>query len=134
MKTQIIIAEDEKQIVLIPQTESERQMLKVFQPDESIDLVIKQGTTYSGGNNPYSGQISKSEGGALRFYEGGAGVILVLSPKKNIEVKALSEDEPKYSLQDLKTAFVQSRLTHSIAGFKHDSFDDFIQWFHNHEV
>lgn len=33
-----------------------------------------------------------------------------------------------YTYDDLKEAFEESRLTHPMVGFKHDTFNDYLKW------
>lgn len=41
-------------------------------------------------------------------------------------------DEPEkseqFTVEDMKECFKYSRLTHPLAGFKHDTFEDFMNW------
>lgn len=50
---------------------------------------------------------------------------------KNLAFQKLKEmatsGEPKYTTEDLKNCFEQSRLTHPMVGFKHDTFEDLIE-------
>lgn len=87
MKTALIITEDIKQIVLTPQTEAEKKALKLFTPDDHIEVAIKSGTLFGyDRKTPMIGMdVNECQGGYLRFFENEESIMLVLTPKKSAE-------------------------------------------------
>lgn len=88
MKTAIIIADGIKQVMFTPENESEKQALKMFTPQDDINVEVKTGTFYS--NLPDSARgyvVQKCQGGYLRAYESEESLMLVLTPKEEPEIK-----------------------------------------------
>lgn len=84
MKTAIIIADGIKQIMLTPESASEKMALKMITPEDNITLEVKSGTLYDGLNTPQCARgytVQKSNGGYLRAYENEEALMLILTPK-----------------------------------------------------
>lgn len=82
MKTSILLANGVKQIMLTPETENEKQALKMISPDEDIHTVIKTGT-FSERDEVFGVNVERCQGGYMRAYEDNDSVMFVLTPKKN---------------------------------------------------
>lgn len=84
MKTALIIADGIKQIMLTPESDSERQALKLITENDDITVEFKEGTFYSN-YTPKSAlgyTVQKCQGDYLRAYENEDSLMLVLTPKK----------------------------------------------------
>lgn len=83
MKTAIIIANGLKQIMFTPETDEERQALKMITPNDEISLEVKEGSFFD--RSPASAQgyvVRECRGDYLRAYEDTDSIMLVLRPKK----------------------------------------------------
>lgn len=81
MKTAIIITDGAKQIMFTPETEMEKEALKLITAEDNIDVHIKRGGFHSKGSVAgYS--IDMCQGGYLRAWDSSDSVMLVLTPKK----------------------------------------------------
>ena len=82
MKTAIVIANGIKQIMFTPETEDERQALKLITINDDITLDIKRGRFYDNMPSSAAGyMVENSQGGYLRAYESEESIMLVLRPK-----------------------------------------------------
>lgn len=83
MKTAIIISGDVKQIVFMPETESDKAALAMLDENHEISLMLTSGSIYdaSSGPKPFSANVSKCQGGYLRLYKDKESKVLVLTPK-----------------------------------------------------
>lgn len=85
MKTAIIISEGQKQIMLTPENDSERQALKMILPTDKIEIAIKTGS-FSGRTNQHAAyRVGMNQAGYLRAWEDENSVMLVLTPQQNEE-------------------------------------------------
>lgn len=92
MKCALIISEGIKQIMLSPETPSEKATLALLTPEEHISVEIKPGTLYDSRTIPEVARgyvIQECSGGYLRAYEQVESVMLVLRAKKKDEVKTV---------------------------------------------
>lgn len=84
MKVAIVISDNIKQVVFTPETDSERQALKLITPNDNIDLAIKEGYVFNHGysQTTFHGKFNECQGGFLRMYEDQESIMLILTPKK----------------------------------------------------
>lgn len=83
MKTAIILADGVKQIMFTPETENEREALKMITADDDIHTVIKRGTFYDRDEGVFGVDVAMCDGGYLRAYDTDKeSVMFVLTPKK----------------------------------------------------
>lgn len=109
MKTAIIIHDNIKQIVLTPESDSDKEVCRMFTPDKAIDLAIHKGTLY---DNPYSHRVGRfgvdiamCQGNYLRAYDNQESVMLILSPSQK------NPDQSEYIKELLdKIANLESQL------------------------
>lgn len=87
MKTAILLADGVKQIMFTPETENEKQALRMISPDEEIHTVVKRGSFYTGS---YGGEaeifgvdVYECQGGYMRAQDSTESVMFVLTPKKD---------------------------------------------------
>ncbi len=78
MKISIIIAEDEKQIMMTPENDHERQALRFIQPDDKLKAVSKWGT-FDNEPSHFNHQVSKSKGGYYRRYAEKESLMFIVS-------------------------------------------------------
>lgn len=81
MKTAILITDGVKQIMFTPETEAEKQALKMISPDEEIHTVIKRGS-FSDMDEVFGADVYECQGGYYRAQEREESVMFVLTPKK----------------------------------------------------
>lgn len=81
MKTAILITDGVKQIMFTPETDSEKQALKMISPDEEIHTVIKTGS-FSDKPEIFGAKVYECRGGYYRAEEDVDSVMFVLTPKK----------------------------------------------------
>ncbi len=82
MKTAIILADGVKQIMFTPETDNERDALKLIKPDDDINVMIKTGSF--GEEHYVSGfEVSMCKAGFLRAWPSEDSVMFVLTPKND---------------------------------------------------
>jgi hypothetical protein len=88
MKTAIILADGVKQIMFTPETDNEKEALKLITPDDDIHTVIINGDFYSGMYEKeaiFGANVYMCQGGYLRAEDNKDSVMFVLTPKKKKE-------------------------------------------------
>lgn len=86
MKTAIIIANGIKQIMLTPETDSERYALSMITLDDNITVESKMGNFYTNAPASAAGYtVHMCQGGYLRAYDNAESLMLVLTPKNKSE-------------------------------------------------
>jgi hypothetical protein len=87
MKTAILLADGVKQIMFTPETDGERDALRMITPDDDVHVAITTGSFYDGAEKEIFGAaIYKCRGGYYRAEESRDSVMFVLTPKpKNQE-------------------------------------------------
>jgi len=84
MKCAIIIADGIKQIILSPETDSERMALSYITSDDNLSVEIKPGTLYDQHEVPQAARgyiVEECMGGYLRAFQQAGAVMLVLRRK-----------------------------------------------------
>jgi hypothetical protein len=81
MKTAIIFADGIKQIIFTPENDDEKQALKLFTPNDDIELAICTGSFGEQHFRPFTASINKCQGGFLRVYQDAQSIMFVLTPK-----------------------------------------------------
>lgn len=83
MKTAILLIGDIKQIMFTPETDSEKNALKLITPDDNISTVIVRGTFASQHDEPYvfGASVYECQGGYYRAEKQEDSVMFVLTPK-----------------------------------------------------
>ena len=81
MKISILITEGVKQIMFTPETDAEKQALKMISHDEDIHTVIKRGS-FSDIPEVFGADVYECQGGYYRAEEKEESVMFVLTPKK----------------------------------------------------
>jgi len=82
MKTAILLADGVKQIMFTPETDNEREALKMITPDDDIHTVIKRGAFYDGDEKIFGVNVYECQGGYYRAENNPESVMFVLTPKK----------------------------------------------------
>lgn len=83
MKTAILLADGVKQIMFTPETENEKEALKMITVDDDIHTVIKRGNFYGESEEIFGVDIYECQGGYLRAEQNTESVMFVLTPKKD---------------------------------------------------
>lgn len=81
MKISIVIAEGEKQVMMTPETDVEREALKFIEPKDDIEIATTWGT-YDSEPSKYSYNTTKCQGGYFRRFAEKDSLMFVLRPKK----------------------------------------------------
>lgn len=81
MKISIVIAEGEKQIMISPETDHERQALKFITPTDDIEIASEWGT-YDSEPRHFSYNSSKCQGGYIRRFAEKDSLMFILKPNK----------------------------------------------------
>lgn len=82
MKTAILLADGVKQIMFTPETDNEREALKLITVNDDIRTVIKRGSFYSGDEGiVFGAKIYECQGGYMRAESDKESVMFVLTPK-----------------------------------------------------
>lgn len=90
MKCAIVISDGLKQIMFTPETQTEREALKLITIEDNISVDIKTGSFYDNMPNSASGYcVRESNGGYLRAYSCEESLMLVLRPNKKNESNQL---------------------------------------------
>jgi hypothetical protein len=84
MKIAIIFADGTKQINFTPETDDEKQALKLITPNDDIQLAVKGGSFGAEWHKPFTVAVNKCQGGFLRVYDNSDSIMLVLTPKEKI--------------------------------------------------
>lgn len=82
MKTAILLADGVKQIMFTPETENEKQALKLITTEDDIHTVIKRGTFASEHAEVFGADVYECQGGYYRAHESQESVMFVLTPKE----------------------------------------------------
>ena len=80
MKISIVIAEGEKQIMMTPETDTERQALKFITPNDNIEIATQWGT-YDNEPSHFSYNTSKCQGGHFRRFAEKDSLMFILKDK-----------------------------------------------------
>ena len=130
MKTAIIFSDGIKQIVFTPENDDEKQALKLITPNDDIDLAIIQDASVFSKNEamPFRANVGVCKRGYLRAFTDEESIMLVLSPKEKKEPPKndIMINECKFTLEQMRRCFMESRLTNPLVGFKYDTFEDYI--------
>jgi len=81
MKTAILLADGVKQIMFTPETENEKEALKMITPDDDIHTVIKRGTFVGEHDEVFGANVYECRGGYMRAEADRESVMFVLTPK-----------------------------------------------------
>lgn len=82
MKTAIVIAGATKQIMLSPETEEEKTILKLIGKEEqNLDIIVREGSFYPE-KEAFGYDINFCRGGYLRAFATSDNLMLVLTPKE----------------------------------------------------
>lgn len=83
MKISMIIVEGAKQIMITPETEHEKEVLRYIEPNDELSVVSKIGTLYDSGDKQHWGyQLEECQGGYYRAYETSDSLMFVIKDKK----------------------------------------------------
>ena len=82
MKISIVLAEGEKQIMMTPETEHERQALKMIAPEDTLQAVSKWGT-FDDKPRHADFNISKCQGGYYRRFAEKDSLMFIISKKED---------------------------------------------------
>lgn len=107
MKTSIIITDKIKQIVLAPETDNEKEALKMFDGKDDLEIMMKRGSFHNE-DSPYGSIISTCEGGWLRAYSDNSCRIFTLKPK---------EKKPTQSVPAFHSLDVDGRQDYFMEGY-----------------
>ena len=84
MKTRILLADGVKQIMFTPETENEKEALKLITVNDDIHTVIKRGSFAAYDTDKVFGaDVYECQGGYYRAQQDTESVMFVLTPKKN---------------------------------------------------
>ena len=81
MKISIVIAEGEKQVMMTPETDVEREALKFIEPKDDVEIATVWGQ-YDSEPSKYSYQTAKCQGGYFRRFAERDSLMFVLRPRK----------------------------------------------------
>lgn len=81
MKISIVIAEGEKQIMMTPETDHEKQALKFITPTDDIEIASQWGT-YDNEPTHFSFNSGKCQGGYIRRFAEKDSLMFILKPKE----------------------------------------------------
>ena len=81
MKVFTILGDNVKQIVFTPETENEKQALRMISPDDEIHTVMKRGSFHDG-DDVFGVDIYECKGGYYRAREDKDSVMFVIKPKE----------------------------------------------------
>jgi hypothetical protein len=119
MKTSIIFSDNLKQVVLTPETDSEKLAMEMFTADDNVQIALKHGSIYScQGDIPFTANIAECSGGYLRCYNNDKSIILVLRPK--------DDNAKSYNSKQAKRIFDLSREKIQNGRFKYQSLDQIL--------
>lgn len=90
MKISLVIAEGYKQVMFEPETEHEKQALKLIAPDDVLIGVAKRGI-FDDKNNYCNEVISMCQGGYLRRFAQSESLMFVIEPKKETNLNNKQE-------------------------------------------
>ena len=79
MKISIVLAEGEKQIMMTPETDHERQALKFITPTDNIKIASQWGT-YDSEAKHFDYNTGKCEGGYFRRFAEKDSLMFIISP------------------------------------------------------
>ena len=85
MKISIVITEGAKQIMMTPETKTEKTALKYIAPDDELKVVNKTSTfmgNFSNKNEHVNYQVSKCDGGWYRAFETEDSLMFVIKDNK----------------------------------------------------
>lgn len=88
MKISIVIAEGEKQVMMTPETDIEREALKFIEPKDDIEIATEWGT-YDDAPRNFSYNTTKCQGGYFRRFAEKDSLMFVLRPKKDLKDNAV---------------------------------------------
>lgn len=80
MKISIVIAEGEKQIMFTPETEHEKQSLKMIAPTDKITVACKWGT-YDNKPQHFSYNTGRCQGGYFRRFAEEDSLMFIITPE-----------------------------------------------------
>tara|TARA_R110000868_G_C10972640_1_gene770703 strand:+ start:32099 stop:32356 length:258 start_codon:yes stop_codon:yes gene_type:complete len=82
MKTAILLADGVKQIMFTPETDNEKEALKMITVDDDIHTVIKRASFYDSDDEIFGVDVFETRGGYMRASQDNESVMFVLTPKK----------------------------------------------------
>jgi hypothetical protein len=80
MKISIVIADGEKQIMMTPETDNEKQALKFITPNDDIEIATQWGT-YDNEPSHFSYNTGKCQGGYFRRFAEKDSLMFILKEK-----------------------------------------------------
>lgn len=80
MKISIVISEGEKQIMMTPETDTEKEALKFITPKDDIEIATHW-STFDDSPSIYSSNVSKCRGGNFGRFAEEDSLMFVLKPK-----------------------------------------------------
>ena len=80
MKVSIVIADGYKQIMMTPQTDHEKEVLKYIEPNDTLEVVQKKGT-FDDKPTHYGHNVSMAQGGYLRRFAEENSLMFVIQTK-----------------------------------------------------
>lgn len=86
MKISIVIAEGEKQVMMTPETDTERQAMKFITPTDDIEIATVWGS-FDYKPQAYAYNTAKCQGGYFRRFAEADSLMFVLRPKKSQQLK-----------------------------------------------
>ena len=124
MKTAIIIADGIKQIMFTPESESEKQALKMIGPDDNLSVAIKHGS-FAATTLGYN--VKECNGGYLRAWESLESVMIVLRPKPTEREMSVEEIAMKILLKEMHEYLSENKNNYIGSGSKfHQSIQELI--------
>lgn len=80
MRISLVIVEGSKQIMLTPETEHEKQCLKIINPDDKLEVVSRWGTFTDDLHSKL--QVNECRGGYLRAFRDDSSLMFLIKDKK----------------------------------------------------
>lgn len=84
MKVSIVIADGYKQIMMTPESEHEKEVMRYIEPSDTLQVVQTKGT-FDDELNHYRMNVSMCQGGYLRMFAEKESIMFVISKKDNGE-------------------------------------------------
>ena len=83
MKISLVISEGYKQVMFTPETDHEKEALKMIAPDDKLIGVAKWGTFTDGKPSDFGMNVSMSKAGYLRQFAEAESLMFVIEPKRS---------------------------------------------------
>lgn len=84
MKVSIVVADGYKQIMMTPESEHEKEVMKYIEPDDTLQVVQKKGT-FDGEMSHFGMNVSMCKAGYLRRFAEQESIMFVINKKENGE-------------------------------------------------